>query len=102
MSSQATSVMAWRRHRPAIAARLVHLREIDRTAFWEFCNSITSATHDENRTSDVMEHRCSLCTLSGPCKAVYLASILSINCLRGSRLLTATSISPAATLTLYA
>jgi hypothetical protein len=33
---QATSVSAWRRHRSAIAARLVYLREIDRTAFWEF------------------------------------------------------------------
>jgi hypothetical protein len=40
MNLQATSVTAWRRHRSAIAARLVYLREIDRTAFWEFCNSI--------------------------------------------------------------
>jgi hypothetical protein len=40
MNSQATSVSAWRRHRSAIAARLVYLREIDRTAFWEFCHSI--------------------------------------------------------------
>src|ERR1700738_2127417 len=44
MNSQATSAMAWRRHRSTIAARLVNLREIDRTAFWEFCNTITSAT----------------------------------------------------------
>jgi len=34
------SVTAWMRHRSEIAARLVHLREISRTAFWEFCNSI--------------------------------------------------------------
>jgi hypothetical protein len=40
MNSQATSAMAWRRHRSAIAARLVNLREIDRKAFWEFCNTI--------------------------------------------------------------
>jgi hypothetical protein len=40
MNSQATSVTAWRGHRPAIAARLLYLREIDRTAFWDFCNSI--------------------------------------------------------------
>jgi hypothetical protein len=32
--------MVWSLHRSAIAARLVHLREIDRTAFWEFCNKI--------------------------------------------------------------
>src|SRR6266404_1393413 len=32
-NSPATSVMAWRLHRLAIAARLVYLREIDRTAF---------------------------------------------------------------------
>jgi hypothetical protein len=32
--------MACRLHRPAIAARLAHLREIDRTPFWEFCNTI--------------------------------------------------------------
>jgi hypothetical protein len=31
---------AWVRHRSEIAARLVSLREISRTAFWEFCNSI--------------------------------------------------------------
>jgi hypothetical protein len=42
MNSQATSVAAWRRHRSAIAARLVYLREIDRTDFWEFCNSIVT------------------------------------------------------------
>jgi hypothetical protein len=38
--SQATSVMAWRLYRSAISARLVYLREIGRTAFWEFCNTI--------------------------------------------------------------
>jgi integrase len=32
-NSPATSVIAWRLHRLAIAARLVYLREIDRTAF---------------------------------------------------------------------
>src|SRR5712664_3053645 len=40
MNSQATSLTAWMRHRSEIAARLVYLREISRTAFWEFCNSI--------------------------------------------------------------
>src|SRR6266403_1445825 len=40
MNSQATSVMAWRLYRSAISARLVYLREIGRTAFWEFCNTI--------------------------------------------------------------
>ena len=40
MNSQATSVAAWRLHRSAIRARLVYLREIDRTAFWDFCNTI--------------------------------------------------------------
>jgi hypothetical protein len=40
MNSWATLVMAWRLHRLAIAARLVYLREIGRTAFWEFCNTI--------------------------------------------------------------
>jgi hypothetical protein len=29
------------RHRSEIAARLVYVREISRTAFWEFCNSIS-------------------------------------------------------------
>ena len=29
-----------REARSAIAARLVHLWEIDRMAFWEFCNNI--------------------------------------------------------------
>ena len=32
--------MAWRLYRSAISARLVYLREIGRTAFWEFCNTI--------------------------------------------------------------
>jgi len=52
MNSQATSVTAWRRHRSAIAARLVNLREIDRMAFWEFCNSIggrSGQAHDGRR-----------------------------------------------------
>jgi hypothetical protein len=40
MNSQATSVKAWRLHRSAITARLVYSREIDRTAFWDFCNTI--------------------------------------------------------------
>jgi hypothetical protein len=40
MNSQATSAMACRLHQSVIAARLVNLREIDRMAFWEFCNSI--------------------------------------------------------------
>jgi hypothetical protein len=40
MNSQAPSVMAWRLYRSAISARLVYLREIGRTAFWEFCNGI--------------------------------------------------------------
>jgi hypothetical protein len=42
MNSQATSVTARMRHPSEIAARLVYLREISRTAFWEFCNSICS------------------------------------------------------------
>jgi hypothetical protein len=40
MNSQATSVTAWMRHPSEIAASLVYLREIGRTAFWEFCNTI--------------------------------------------------------------
>src|SRR6266403_396627 len=40
MNSQAPSVMAWRLYRSAISARLVYFREIGRTAFWEFCNTI--------------------------------------------------------------
>ena len=40
MNLQATSVTAWKLHRSAIAAHLVHLREIDCAAFWEFCNTI--------------------------------------------------------------
>ena len=40
MNSRATSVLAWRLHRSAIAACLVYLRKIARTAFWEFCNTI--------------------------------------------------------------
>jgi len=44
MNSRATSVMAWRLHRSAIAACLVYFREIDPTAFWEFCNTIPSRT----------------------------------------------------------
>jgi len=47
MNSQAPSVMAWRLYSSAISARLVYLREIGRTAFWEFatafwefCNTI--------------------------------------------------------------
>ncbi|SRR6266404_1098452 len=35
MNSRATSVMAWRLLRSAIAARLVYFREIDPAAFWE-------------------------------------------------------------------
>src|SRR5260370_15998436 len=40
MNSQATSVTAWRLFRSAISARLVCLREIGRTAFWDVCNTI--------------------------------------------------------------
>src|SRR5258708_18065263 len=40
MNSQAPSVMAWRLSRSAISAGLVYFREIGRTAFWEFCNTI--------------------------------------------------------------
>src|SRR6476659_10109548 len=40
MNSRATLVMAWRLHRSAIAVCLVYFREIDPTAFWEFCNTI--------------------------------------------------------------
>src|SRR6478736_4623044 len=40
MNLQAPSVTAWRLYRSAISARLVYLREIGRTAFWEFCNTI--------------------------------------------------------------
>jgi hypothetical protein len=32
--------MAWKLHRSVIAACLVYFREIDPTAFWEFCNTI--------------------------------------------------------------
>jgi hypothetical protein len=40
--------MACRRHRSAIAARFVNLREIDRTAFWEFCNTICQERTKDN------------------------------------------------------
>ena len=40
MNSQATSVVAWRLYRSAFSARLVYLREIGRTSFWEFRNTI--------------------------------------------------------------
>jgi hypothetical protein len=40
MNSLGTSVRAWKLHRSAIAAWLVYFREIDATAFWEFCNTI--------------------------------------------------------------
>jgi hypothetical protein len=47
MNSQATSVMAWRLYRSAISARLVYLREIGRTAFWEFAtlSDVTVLAH---------------------------------------------------------
>ena len=52
MNSQATSVMAWRLYRSAISARLVYLREIGRTAFWEFCNTIgTFETYRDVRSA---------------------------------------------------
>jgi hypothetical protein len=35
---EATSITAKIRHQSEIAARLVYLREISRTASWEFCN----------------------------------------------------------------
>jgi hypothetical protein len=50
MNSRATSVMAWRLHRSAIAVCLVYFREIDPTAFWVFCNTILPKT-DVYRTS---------------------------------------------------
>jgi hypothetical protein len=38
-----------RLYRSAISARLLYLREIDCTAFWDFCNSICQkVTHDKN------------------------------------------------------
>jgi hypothetical protein len=40
MNLRASSVMAWNLHRSVIAACLVYFREIDPTAFWEFCNTI--------------------------------------------------------------
>src|SRR5258708_32777870 len=40
MNSRATSVTAWGLYRSAISACLVYLREIGRTAFWRFCNTI--------------------------------------------------------------
>ena len=40
MNLQATSVVAWRLHRLAITDRLVHLWEIDRTAFGDSCKTI--------------------------------------------------------------
>jgi hypothetical protein len=40
MNSQVTSVRARGLYRSAISISLIHLREIDRTAFWEFCNTI--------------------------------------------------------------
>jgi hypothetical protein len=39
-NARATPVIAWRLRRSAIAARLLSLREIDRPAFQEFCNTI--------------------------------------------------------------
>jgi hypothetical protein len=55
MNSRATSVMAWRLHRSAIAACLVYFREIDPTAFWEFCNTIgTFRTRMDVRLESVM------------------------------------------------
>jgi hypothetical protein len=42
MNSQVTSVRARGLYRSAISISLIHLREIDRTAFWEFCNTIPS------------------------------------------------------------
>ena len=51
MNSLATSVMAWRLHRSAIAACLVYFREIDPTALWEFCNTIPLMNgHNATRT----------------------------------------------------
>jgi hypothetical protein len=52
MNLQATSVVAWRPHRSAITDRLVHLREIDRTAFGDFCNTI--GTNRTNRAGLMM------------------------------------------------
>jgi hypothetical protein len=46
MNSLAPSVTAWRLYRSAISARLVCLREIGSTAFWEFCNTIC---HEQTR-----------------------------------------------------
>jgi hypothetical protein len=42
--------MAWRLHRSAIAACLVYFREIDPTAFWEFCNTICQQQTIEKST----------------------------------------------------
>jgi hypothetical protein len=50
MTSRGTSVMAWRLHRSAIAACLVYFREIDPTAFWEFCNTICQQQTIEKST----------------------------------------------------
>jgi hypothetical protein len=58
MYSQATSVTTRMRHPSEIAARLVYLREISRTAFWEFCNSIPSRAdihHGHDYVSFVLE-----------------------------------------------
>src|SRR6202165_4654449 len=55
MNPRATSVMAWRLHRSAIAACLVYFREIDPTAFREFCNTIgTKPTWRNVRLESVM------------------------------------------------
>src|SRR5258708_40276267 len=56
MNSRATSVMARRLHRSAIAACLVSFREIDPTAFWEFCITIWRHVASDRRMDGKSAH----------------------------------------------
>src|SRR6195256_5218767 len=42
MNSRATSIAGLRPHQSAMAACFVFWREISRTAFWDFCNTIST------------------------------------------------------------
>jgi len=61
MNLRASSVMAWKLHRSVIAACLVYFREIDPTAFWEFCNTIPLGSRLEAAVmSEIRRNRDSL------------------------------------------